>query len=257
MLKVNVISDLHLEFGDLTLPGGDVLVLAGDACEARHLQPGSPCQRFFLEECAKYRHVVYVLGNHEHYGSRYDDTLEMVRQAMPQNVHVLENQTVEIDGVWFLGATLWTDLNQDDPITERILSQHFSDYHVIRKDYRGATSRLIPLVTATAHAESMEYFKNQLESLGSVPIVVVTHHMPSARSTHPRFAHDYHMNGGFRSHLDEFILQHANIQVWCHGHTHDFYDYHIGTTRIICNPRGYVPYESRAQEFDPTVGFEI
>jgi hypothetical protein len=65
------------------------------------------------------------------------------------------------------------------------------------------------------------------------------------------------MNGAYSSDLNDFILDHPQIKLWTHGHTHEPFDYMIGSTRIVCNPRGYSGYEARADEFDATVGFEI
>jgi hypothetical protein len=87
--------------------------------------------------------------------------------------------------------------------------------------------------------------------------VVVTHHAPSKASIKPRYQGDHLMNGGYSSDLSEFILDNPQIKVWTHGHTHDHFDYMIGSTRILCNPRGYAGYEERSQEFDPGFGFDI
>ncbi len=39
------------------------------------------------------------------------------------------------------------------------------------------------------------------------------------------------------------------IKLWTHGHTHEDFDYMIGTTRVFCNPRGYINYESKADNW--------
>ena len=57
------------------------------------------------------------------------------------------------------------------------------------------------------------------------------------------------MNGGYSSDLSQFILDNPQIKLWTHGHTHETFDYVIGETRIVCNPRGYIGYENRADEF--------
>jgi hypothetical protein len=62
------------------------------------------------------------------------------------------------------------------------------------------------------------------------------------------------MNGGYMSRLDEFIMNHPNIRLWTHGHMHNPSDYLIDGTRVVCNPRGYVPYEA-GNGFDP--GFTV
>ena len=105
-MKVNVISDLHLEFDDLILPGGDVLILSGDICEAKNVKKDQYSEdvvqfkfehkrsdryiRFFVEECAKYKHVIYVMGNHEHYGFRFDKTYNHLKENLPDNILLLE-----------------------------------------------------------------------------------------------------------------------------------------------------------------------
>ena len=111
-MRVSVVSDLHLEFGELTLPGGDVLILSGDICEAKNfkLQDYTPevvavnertgvkshryC-KFFYEECAKYKDVIYVMGNHEHYGSQFHKTYNHLKENLPSNFHLLERESVE------------------------------------------------------------------------------------------------------------------------------------------------------------------
>jgi Icc-related predicted phosphoesterase len=70
--------------------------------------------------------------------------------------------------------------------------------------------------------------------------VVVGHHTPSFQSAHPMYKNEYLMNGGYHSELSEFILDHPQIKLWTHGHIHHCFDYRIGETRIVCNPRGYV-----------------
>ena len=111
-MRINIISDLHLEFAPLTLPGGDVLVLAGDACEVRSLvrewrgtravdRPSGTlkCLDFFEYECAKYEHVIYVFGNHEHYHNHLEKSHNQVREILPDNVHLLEDETYTIEDV--------------------------------------------------------------------------------------------------------------------------------------------------------------
>ena len=257
-MRVNLISDLHLEFGDLVLPGGDVLILGGDVVEAKNLTQ-SNYVRFFNEECSKYREVIYVMGNHEHYGFKFDNTYQQLSDNLPDNVHLLENETYELDGVVFIGATLWTDLNKGDPITSYTLKSAMNDYRVITKHYKDKNiyHKLTPEVTREEHMKTKQFISSAVAAAGDKKIVVVTHHSPSTQSIKPRYQGDYHMNGGFSSAMEDFIIDRPQIRVWTHGHTHDTFDYMVGQTRILCNPRGYAGYEERAREFDPTVGFDI
>ena len=80
-------------------------------------------------------------------------------------------------------------------------------------------------------------------------VVVVGHHTPSHTSCHPRYKDDQIMNGGYHSDLTKFILDRPGIKLWTHGHTHELFDYMIGSTRVVCNPRGYINYEGRADNF--------
>lgn len=276
-MKINVTSDLHLEFDDLELPGGDVLILSGDVCEAKNVKADRydpngvmfdferanrrPDRyiRFFKEECSKYRHVLYVMGNHEHYGFRYDKTYSQLLVNMPDNVRLLEQETTEIDGVVFMGATLWTDCNNGDPITMMQLRSSMNDYRIVQNYYKdkGQYFKLTPEFTHKVHRDTVAYFKEELAKYQDRKVVVITHHSPSKQSIKPKYQGDYHMNGGYSSDLEQFILDHPQIKAWTHGHTHDTFDYQIGQCRVICNPRGYVGYEHRAHEFDPTIGFDI
>ena len=276
-MRVNVISDLHLEFEDLVLPGGDILILSGDVCEAtnikdnydpngimweeskKHKRPDRFI-RFFKEECTKYRHVIYVMGNHEHYHGCYDDTYNHIKQHLPSNVYLLENEVKEIDDVVFIGCTLWTDANKGDPITKLTLQDCMSDYHTVQKrpgpeqSYYG---RLSVAATVYAHKKSKKFIQSSLEEHKDKKCVVVTHHAPSQLSVAQYYKNEHHMNGGYFSNLDNILLDNPNLAVWTHGHTHYSFDYTIGNAKVICNPRGYKNYEQRADDFDPTVGFDI
>ena len=276
-MKINVISDIHLDFADLTLPGGDVLILSGDICEARRLkkdmynpdmvlfeherkdQRPDRYYRFFEEECSKYREVVMVMGNHEHYGFQYQKTYAHIASQLPDNVTLLENQTHTIDDVVFVGCTLWTDMNTNDPLTMYHMSHSMNDYRQVTmfNEVKNVYHRLTPEKTVEDHYKSKQFIKETVENKFDQKFVVVTHHAPSKASIKPRYANDHLMNGAYSSDLSKFILENPQIKLWTHGHTHDPFDYMIGSTRIVCNPRGYAGYEARAEQFDPGYGFEL
>jgi Icc-related predicted phosphoesterase len=257
-MRVNLVSDLHLEFGPQTLPGGEVLILAGDICEYRALKNNEMVELFFTAQCSKYDRVFMVMGNHEHYHHKFHKTYDDLKATLPANVTLLENEMVEYNGVVFLGATLWSDLNKGDPVTAFTLKGFMNDYKVIQNYYpeRGLYYKLTPEWTAETHEKTKQYFKIVLDQNKDKPVVVVTHHAPSFASVNEKFKNDTTINGGYASELSEFILDNPQIKVWCHGHMHDPVDYMIGDTRVLANPRGYLPYEAD-NGFDVNLTFEV
>jgi hypothetical protein len=255
-MKISLCSDLHLEFGNIELPGGDILILAGDICEAVNLNRHI---KFFTEECAKYNHVLYVMGNHEHYLGAFNETYDFIKQRMPDNVIILENESVKIDDVLFIGATLWTDMNKENPVSMFDISKMMNDYRLI--NYAHGSLPLTPSNTIETHKASREYIKNTLNKLAKTahtgPIVVITHHAPSIQSVSEYYKDDFHGNGAYFSDLENLIYSHPEITYWVHGHMHSRSDYLVGNTRVLSNPRGYHRYEPLAASFDPSFVFEV
>jgi len=99
------------------------------------------------------------------------------------------------------------------------------------------------------HRAMLDYIRIMIEGKFDQKFVVVGHHSPSKLSTKPQYEDEVIMNGGYSSDLSEFILDHPQIKLWTHGHTHHKFDYMIGSTRIVCNPRGYINYEPEADNF--------
>jgi len=226
-MLLNFLSDLHLEFGPMPdkLPGGDVLILSGDI--------SSDCKTSFIERASEsYEHVIYVFGNHEYYGGEMDQVEFTVRKSLEHcdNVHVLQNESVTLNGVTFHGTTLWTDMNKENPLTLHAVEQSMNDYYEIL--YR--EFRFTALDALREHKIARKFLENSVKE----DDVVITHMAPSYLSIHPKYQHDMHLNGGYASDLSGLMLD-ANPQLWFHGHVHNSFDYTIGETRILCNPRGY------------------
>ena len=275
-MKIALCSDLHLEFEDVDLKnteGAEVLILSGDIMVAEDLHNHPEMDygmysnvniadlgrrqkialrfRDFLSRCSKeFTHVVYVAGNHEFYHGRWKESLTHLRTecAKYPNVYFLECDVKVINEVSFIGATLWTDCNRNDRLTILTLNGMMNDYRVIRNDEHNY-SRLHPDSTIQRHHQTMGYLKQVMPDMKDKKVVFVGHHGPSAKSTHPKYQYETHMNGGYRSDLDEFIMDHPQIVLWTHGHMHDPFDYMIGTTRVVCNPRGYSGHDEQADNF--------
>jgi predicted phosphodiesterase len=260
-MKIALGSDLHLEFGALELHNtddADVLVLAGDICVAKHLNGvhhhDSRYRKFFKECCERFPKVIYVLGNHEHYAYDIQYTAaHLKRELAHDNLHILDNETVDIGDYTFIGTTLWTNMNEEDSLTLYHVTSMMTDFQVIKNSARMVSeyksARLTPEDTVEFHKRSLDYINHITYNRPNYKFVVVGHHCPSMKSVHPKYAHDKIMNGAFASDLDDFIAYRPQIKLWTHGHTHEPFDYEIGTTRVVCNPRGYLGHEPRADGF--------
>jgi predicted phosphodiesterase len=302
-MKIQVVSDIHLEFGPISIENTgdtDVLILSGDICVVNDLRTkddynirgehdkSNQFHTFFQECCARFPHVIYVMGNHEHYHGDFSTSLGDLRDRLGYlvNLHILEKDSVLINDTLFIGGTLWTDMNKEDPITLAHIRGVMNDYRIIEdsseivnyktfvnkdkpvgmtdeewmaKDYmdrvvaKFATrpAKFSPEKSVIEHKAMLSFIESELERVGpNTKAVVVGHHSPSKQSTKPRYEKEVIVNGAYSSDLSEFILDHPQIKLWTHGHTHHEFDYMIGTTRIFCNPRGYIGYEGRADEFD-------
>jgi hypothetical protein len=114
--------------------------------------------------------------------------------------------------------------------------------------FKSRPARFSPEDAADENEKCFNYIKHIVSENDKV--VVIGHHTPSRQSCHPRYADDELMNGGYHNSYEEYIMDHPQIKLWTHGHTHERYDYMIGDTRIICNPRGYKGYEAIADDFE-------
>jgi len=277
-MKIALASDVHLEFGEISfenIENADVLILSGDICVAADLMVKDDIGFFdknvrsekyhkFFQECGeRFPHVIYVMGNHEHYNGDYGNTITTLRDRLSyvRNLHILDKDTFVVDDVTFIGGTLWTDMNKEDPITLMQMSGMMNDFRCVQnsnrvtifKDEDGKfhqrKSRFTPEDAVEDHKQMMDYIRIMIEGKFDQKFVVVGHHSPSKQSTHPRYKEEVIMNGGYSSDLNDFIMDHPQIKLWTHGHTHEDFDYMIGSTRIVCNPRGYIKYEDRADRF--------
>lgn len=272
-MKIQVVSDLHLEFGTIEIKnaGADVLVLSGDIVVAddisdttdpdSHRYLTTQRYRLFFEQVAsEFKHVIYVAGNHEFYNGKWVKSLETIRHFLQNfpNVHFLEREHIWINDTIFMGGTLWTDMNKGDPLTLHATQDMMNDFSIIRNDSLGYR-KLRPSDTVVRHRETLGYFKVLADihrDCDWMKIVMVGHHAPHQKSIHENYVNDYLMNGAYASDLSEFILDRPQIKLVTHGHMHNNSDYMIGDTRVVCNPRGYHPNDLN-KEFDPNFIAEI
>jgi hypothetical protein len=199
------------------------------------------------------------MGNHEHYHGDFAKSQKLIQDFFDgedlSNIHLLEKSSWEYQDYLFIGGTLWTDFNKGDHLTLFHAKQAMNDFRGVRNSHVHFY-KFIPEHAMEDHMRMKDYIRHVIDNRRAVGersdrVIVVGHHSPSRVSTHPRYQNEHLMNGCYSSNMEEFILDRPEIALWTHGHTHEDFDYQIGSTRIVCNPRGYIGYEARADSWQP------
>ena len=246
-MKIRMLSDLHTEF---RLPykthtmseyrGEDVLVLAGDI--ASGATNTMDVIKHFLD-CG-FPNVVYVAGNHEYYGTSVEDfnTKMFDKCAATTGAYFLNQNNITIDGVLFVGATLWTNF-MDNPISQAVCKRVINDFRQIKNFQTRDAYDL--------YYKHLDYIKLHYELRGDRRVVVVTHFLPARECIAPQWRGGDLLNDYFANDLGSWIADMENT-TWLFGHTHDAMDFELGNTRLVCNPHGYHgSSEPGTNGFDP------
>lgn len=225
-MKVSLTSDWHFEFYDTMDQVRAMNTLHGLDC-ALNIVAGDVHSNFLLRDFFQKEvpNCFMIRGNHDFYG-----------QTLEKDV-----KSLDIQGVTVLGCTLWTSFADDDSFVKDRFRRGMADYYHINFD-----GDMIEEIK-TINKQNFELI------MDTQPDIVVTHHCPTLRSIHPIFADDTFMNPLFSNDYEKY-LQDTKIKYWVFGHTHWRHKYEIGSTKFICNPRGY-PGEIQG-EYAPYV-FEI
>ena len=249
-MKFALASDLHFEFHrdggralTADLPDTEVIVVAGDLSNAGCLWPS------LLLLLGRYKHVIFVFGNHEFYGSSFQSVRQSINKLkfrLPKmrtrgldlgELHLLDNSTCEIEGQRFVGTSLWF---RHEPNIE--LKHHFlNDFNAIKGAHRRVYEE---------NRLSLEFLEATVEPTD----VVVTHHLPHAGSIHPKWKNS-DFNCFYLCEMEPFI-RHRKPKLWVHGHTHNSFSYTVHDTRVVCNPFGYAGHEENPS-FDSNLTIEL
>lgn len=242
-MRLRILSDLHVdvcpyEVADAT--GCDVVIIAGDVAE----RLSSHSIEWLAREIrARGWRVIYVPGNHDFWKTRYAAEIDRARAAaLEHGIDLLvDGDVVVIDGVRFVGATLWTDYQIAG--TQAVSMREADDRGTGMRDHRrirwaDGTWRFRPTEALQEHRRHRAAIEAALEIPFDGPTVVVTHHAPhpaslkAGEATRP-------VDASYASDLTDLIERHRPA-LWVHGHVHASRDYVVGETRVVANPRGYV-----------------
>lgn len=247
-MKIQLLSDIHIEFGFRTIAktDADVIVLAGD------IYLGEKAIRWIGEEAQEHQKpLIFVAGNHEFYKGEYHQVIDDMSRAAAQyeHVHFLNTDELVIDGVRFLGCTLWTDYMAYTEVPRymnmREVESVLNDHKVIWFNDR----KLLASDLLEIHEKERAWLNKKLDEQFDGKTVVVTHHGPTLQASHPEFK----MNSISTAFISdcESLVQKADF--WCYGHTHSNLDVQIGKCRVMSNQHGY-PREE-VEGFDPKFTF--
>jgi len=239
-MKALILSDLHIAFGNYKVRevDADVILIAGDSCE------GWAAANMYEHMCREGYKVIFVAGNHEYYGKKFSDVNDYWKRMQDRcngNFYFLDNEVLELDGIRFVGTTLWSEIT---PQHELAVLQSMSDYRWIY--FKNKKAPVLPEQINALHMQAKAFLNDQLQQ-GDI---LMLHHAPSWASVPEQYIGDP-LNDAYVGNIETIIL-HKKPKLVLHGHIHTSVDYMIGdNTRVISTPRGYVGHAEYNKHFDP------
>lgn len=232
----------------------DLVVLAGDVHEgARGVR--------WIRDTFPDTPVAYVAGNHEHWGRPVPATLLGLQDAADRptedrasrgGVYFLERDVLDVAGATVVGATLWTDFDlfgsKRRTAVMQACREGVGDFQRIPSVHGGTID---PTAVRLWHRATRGWIREAAANAnGDGPLVVVTHHAPTRRSVDLRYA-DRLTSAAFVAAAED-LVEEVDADLWIHGHVHASFDYVVGGTRVVANPRGH-PGENDAYDGTLTV----
>lgn len=228
-MKVQLCSDIHLEYGDLStsdfldviLPCAPILILAGDV--------GNPFEEIyknFLSFCAShFENVLLLSGNHEYYEFNMDVVNHQIATVSSQfsNMVFLNNKTWEWNNIKFIGTTLWSHLPDNITNSELLC---INDYKLIKGFSRVLSNLFLE--------QNVKFIQQNLECDPGQKCVVISHHAPSLQSISPDYKEN-NLSYCYCSDLEYMFHDFKNLKCWVHGHTHYNVEYKINNKTVYCN----------------------
>jgi predicted phosphodiesterase len=267
-MKLQLLSDLHIEVHPrlqiAPAPGADLLVLAGDigSYQARSslTEPDFGLGRFSPRRGWP-TPVLYVPGNHEYDNADFDEIHGRLRETCDAlDIGWLERETRVIDGIRFIGTTLWADFDalveRTDSLSEALKKREKAMRAANFYLHKAATVRAGEIFLAEALREHsltcQAWLREALSQRFEGTTVAITHFAPTLASADPRYGLSPG-TAGFCNSLDELLPQ---ADLWLHGHLHCQFDYLKDGCRVVANPLGYVG-KGEQENFRPDLLIEV
>lgn len=247
--KFKILSDLHLEHNkDLEIPDPEsdvITIICGDITDS-HTNTKEILDDLKKSKKTNPKNKIYgVFGNHDYHNSDL---------CVSEVTNHYEAVFIDSDIILIL-TTLWTDFCGMNPEVVKYCYTNYADFERIKYDKQKIKPKHIKEMFDT----SVDFIDRMSKDFPEHRIVVATHFAPSFKSCPPDYSELD--KGWFASDLEQFILDHPNIVLWCHGHIHTSSDYTIGTCRVVCNPYGFKgdwKYQcDNSEKFNPDFIVEI
>ena len=235
-MKVRIWSDLHISGASLPFDeshSDEVLVIAGDTANSLH-----GVIDFLNFVSPLFKAVITIAGNHEYYGSfPVDQFTEEVRNKVPSNVHFLDANSVKIDDVTFIGATLWTNFDGGDPVVIECAVRGINDFRLIKVD---DDTKISPDWMIRRCIRDLNFIREECKRVEGKKVIVT--HFPMVREYQdPKYGsmRENPLNGYFINDF-EHSLEDLDFDLVIAGHTHSPSDFMKFGKRFVANPRGYM-----------------
>lgn len=236
-MKVQYVSDLHLEFYDnytfenFIKPSAEILFLLGDIGD-----PDTMIYKNFIQDCSIHFNKVFLIaGNHEYYSGKNINDINLIIQnicSSYDNVIFLNNDFYELtEDYVLLGTTLWSNLSQNEMV-DLIFSSN--DFLKIKNDGKNLDFNMVNFF----FKNNVRWLEDNLKKMNNKKIIILSHHLPSYKCINKKYNQN-RTNSAYASNLD-YLFSKYNINYWFFGHTHTSVDMTINRTVLICNPMGYI-----------------
>jgi len=250
---IQYLSDLHLEFPENNLyikenpieAKADILILAGDIIPFRQMEEQKD---FFNHLSAHFKHVYWLPGNHEYYYADINKRNGAFNESIRNNITLLNNSTIQLEGVSLIFSTLWTNISQ---LKSSIIENRLSDFFVIKN---GKHKFEVDLYNKL-HQSSVSLIKNSIEHAQVGKTIVITHHVPTFQN-YPLQYISSPINEAFAVELEE-LIHNYQPDYWIYGHSHvNTPTFNINKTTLLTNQLGYIRY-SEHKGFNPIAIIEV